>query len=229
MPTEVQIYKDGTVVAADIADKTITATQIADKTITAAQIADNGVAYSNIASGVILATNTVALFYQATAPTGWTRIDTHNNKALRVVSGTGPTGGGQGSSTGGGSGNDTGRNFTSAFASTRTVPLVDHSHSVSDPGHRHPYAFAQGTGTAINNGYNGISSVVYQGNVAELEQSGGNDGQRLAAFTANTAPATTGVIVNNASSGTNAGGTQTTGNTMDFAVQYIDVLLCSKA
>jgi hypothetical protein len=221
MPTEVQIYKDGTVVAADIADKTITATQIADKTITAAQIADNGVAYSNIASGVILATNTVALFYQATAPTGWTRIDTHNNKALRVVSGTGPTGGGQGTSSGGTSNGST--PFTSVFTS-RTVPLVDHNHGVADPGHRHPYAFAQGTGTTINNGYNGISSVVYQGSVAELEQSGGNDGQRLAAFTANTAPATTGIQIYYASSTGFV-----TGNAMDFAVQYIDVILCSKA
>ena len=25
------------------------------------------------------------LFYQATAPTGWTQVTTHNNKALRVV------------------------------------------------------------------------------------------------------------------------------------------------
>jgi hypothetical protein len=31
----------------------------------------------------------VMLFYQSAAPTGWTQVTTQNNKALRVVSGTG--------------------------------------------------------------------------------------------------------------------------------------------
>jgi hypothetical protein len=37
---------------------------------------------------------TVMLFYQAAAPTGWTQITTHNDKALRVVSGAGGGSGG---------------------------------------------------------------------------------------------------------------------------------------
>lgn len=37
---------------------------------------------------------TVVLFYQAAAPTGWTKVTTQNNKALRVVSGTGGVSGG---------------------------------------------------------------------------------------------------------------------------------------
>jgi hypothetical protein len=36
----------------------------------------------------------VVLFYQANAPTGWTKILTENNKALRVVSGSGGVSGG---------------------------------------------------------------------------------------------------------------------------------------
>ena len=56
MPTEVQIFKDGTVVATDIADKTITATQIADKTITATQIADKTITATQIADNTITAT-----------------------------------------------------------------------------------------------------------------------------------------------------------------------------
>jgi hypothetical protein len=36
---------------------------------------------------------TVMLFAQTSAPTGWTKSTTHNNKALRVVSGTASTGG----------------------------------------------------------------------------------------------------------------------------------------
>lgn len=56
------------------------------------------------------------------------------------------------------------------------------------PSHKHAYAFAQGSNGSIGEGYNGITSVANLGNVAELEQNGVNDGQRLAAFTANTAP-----------------------------------------
>lgn len=37
---------------------------------------------------------TVMLFYQASAPTGWTKVTTQNDKALRVVSGNGGVAGG---------------------------------------------------------------------------------------------------------------------------------------
>jgi hypothetical protein len=42
---------------------------------------------------------TVMLFVQTTAPTGWTKSTTHDNKALRVVSGTAGSGGGVGFTT----------------------------------------------------------------------------------------------------------------------------------
>jgi len=65
---------------------------------------------------------TSMLFAQTTAPTNWTKSTTHNNKALRVVSGTASSGGSLA--------------FTSAFTS-RGVPLPEHSHGVYDPGHTH--------------------------------------------------------------------------------------------
>ena len=37
----------------------------------------------------IIPQNSQAVFYQASAPSGWSQVTTHNNKALRVVSGTG--------------------------------------------------------------------------------------------------------------------------------------------
>jgi hypothetical protein len=56
------------------------------------------VSASGIQSGVIPASpipvGTVMLFYQSAAPTGWTQVTTQNNKALRVVSGTGGVAGG---------------------------------------------------------------------------------------------------------------------------------------
>ena len=54
---------------------------------------------------------TTCLFYQAAAPTGWTKITTQNDKALRVVSGSG---GGTGGSVA----------FTAAFASKSVTGTV---------------------------------------------------------------------------------------------------------
>lgn len=42
----------------------------------------------------IVPAGTAMVFFQAAAPTGWTKSTTHNNKALRVVSGTGGGNGG---------------------------------------------------------------------------------------------------------------------------------------
>lgn len=54
-----------------------------------------------------IATGTLMTFQQTTAPSGWTKQTTHNNKALRVVSGTASSGGNQ--------------TFTAAFAAARSV------------------------------------------------------------------------------------------------------------
>jgi hypothetical protein len=49
---------------------------------------------SSFASGASeFASGTVLLFQQTSAPTGWTKSTTHNNKALRVVSGSASSGG----------------------------------------------------------------------------------------------------------------------------------------
>jgi hypothetical protein len=68
-------------------------------------LTSNGTIWTSAApaSGPI-PSGTVMLFYQAAAPTGWTQVTTQNNKALRIVSGTG---GGTGGSV----------DFTTAFAS----------------------------------------------------------------------------------------------------------------
>ena len=56
--------------------------------------------------------------------------------------------------------------------------------------HEHKYAFAQGDGGGIsntNNGSSGITNVTsFGGSLSELEQSGGDDGQNLQGFTAET-------------------------------------------
>jgi hypothetical protein len=81
-------------------------------------MADGSVSSGGFGAGTTL------LFYQTAAPTGWTKITTHNNKALRVVSGTG-----------GGSGGS--EQFTTIFTTRTDIPLPIHSHSASDSGHTH--------------------------------------------------------------------------------------------
>ena len=80
--------------------------------------------------------STQMLFYESSAPTGWTKLTSHNNKALRVVSGTG----------GGSGGNKT---FTSAFAnksisnrSLSTSQIPAHSHTYNN------YYFAENNGNS---------------------------------------------------------------------------------
>lgn len=56
---------------------------------------DSGSAWEDVAT--LIPSGTVMVFFQSAAPTGWTKSTSHNDKALRVVSGTG---GGSGGSAG---------------------------------------------------------------------------------------------------------------------------------
>ena len=82
--------------------------------------------------------------------------------------------------------NSRGVDSSRAFASTQSDQNKQHNHTGGS--HNHAYAFASGSAGSIGNNYQSsdISSVTNHGNLTELEQSGGNDGQRLAGFTANT-------------------------------------------
>ena len=69
------------------------------------------------AVGLLIPPGSKMLFYQASAPAGWTKLTTDNNKTLRVVSGSGGGSGGTNS-------------FTSAF-SQRSVPVPTHNHNAN--------------------------------------------------------------------------------------------------
>lgn len=83
---------------------------------------------------------TAWVFYQSSAPTGWTQVTTHENKALRVVSGTG----------GGSAGTNS---FTSTMSSFNISGTVISSSATGPttltvqqlPSHAHP-----GSGTGLN-------------------------------------------------------------------------------
>jgi len=91
------------------------------------------------ASADLIQAGTVMLFFQAAAPAGWTQVTTHNNKALRIVSGAG--GGSGGSVT-----------FTNAF----TTQAVGGSNSATTltsgqiPWHTHNTIFYGTSGSGIS-------------------------------------------------------------------------------
>ena len=155
-------------------------------------------AWANIPAG------TVMLFVQTAAPTGWTKSTTHDNKALRVVSGAASSGGSVA--------------FTTAFASQAVsgtnasytlqiadIPSHTHTATVTDPGHVHSYSNFNGTG---GNGYG----------------AGSNTNQTI-----NTGSQVTGISVSNSSTGGGGGHTHSfTGTAINLAVQYVDVIVATK-
>jgi hypothetical protein len=131
-----------------------------------------------------LPTGTAMLFVQTSAPTGWTKSTTHDNKALRVVSGSA------------GSGGTTG--FTSVFAARTitTANMPSHTHTLTDPGHTHGISDL----TAITTSASGTFYRAFTNGALQSTS------------------ATTGITIANTGSGT----------AMDFAVQYVDVIICTK-
>ena len=152
---------------------------------------------------------TVMLFQQTSAPTGWTKITTHNNKALRVVSGSAGSGGATA--------------FTSVFASRTPAGSVSGSVSGSNsgggvnghtlsthemPSHSHQISFS-GTDGAQSRSRSGAGET----GTFDSAAAGGN-GSQAHGFTP---PSWSGSFSGSFS-----------GSAMDFNVQYVDVIFASK-
>lgn len=132
-----------------------------------------------------IASGTVMLFMQTSAPTGWTKSTTHNNKAIRIVSGTASSGGSTA--------------FTSVFASRTPAGTVDSTTLAigNIPSHSHTTTF----------GGSDITSVTTSGHQTAADSTTGS--------------------TQNAGGGT--GHTHSfSGTSMDFAVQYVDVIAAAK-
>jgi hypothetical protein len=87
------------------------------------------------------------LFQQTAAPTGWTKQTTHDNKALRVVSGTASSGGSVA--------------FTTAFASQSVAGTVGNTtlSTAQIPSHLHSLTATFGGGGIAGTQYNGGSGT----------------------------------------------------------------------
>lgn len=156
-----------------------------------------------------LPAGTALLFVQTNAPTGWTKSTTHNNKALRVVSGAASSGGTVA--------------FSTAFASQAVSGTVgSYTLTAADiPSHTH-------TATSTDAGH-----IHYMGKNAATGSGGGGGGQFMDTTGTGGYNATT---TGNASITTTIGSTggggghshSFTGTAINLAVQYVDVIIATK-
>lgn len=173
----------------------------------------------DIISGV--PSGTRMLFQQSTPPTGWTKVTSYNNWALRVTSGTVTTGGGRDFTDTFKVGYPTGGQVMGHEIKVDEMPIHSHgvgdpghSHGVNDPGHKHRVRAARESGNT--------------------ESGGGDDEAQDQNFDTNSA--TTGISINNATTGiniANTGGSREhahnfQGAGIDLDVKYVDVIVAEK-
>ena len=134
-----------------------------------------------------IAGGSLMLFQQSTAPINWTKQTTHNDKALRVVSGTATPGGTF--------------SFSAVFTS-RSIPGTVGNTTLSTPqipSHTHTIGDFTSTGA--------YSYGEFQPQDTDLQPGPGQSGA------------------------TGGGGSHShpfSGGSLSFAVQYVDVIICSK-
>jgi len=146
------------------------------------------------------------LFQQTAAPTGWTKQTTHNDKALRVVSGTASSGGSVTFTTAFASQTPTGSvSITSvtgtAGATTLTTPQIpSHTHTIDGP-----WAPSPGKQN-IKYGVGGGASP--QPTISTNATGGGGSHDHPFSFS--------------------SGSGTFSGNAINLAVQYVDLIIASK-
>lgn len=170
-------------------------------TLTASGITFND-ATSQTTTGVEIPTGTLMLFQQTAAPTGWTKQTTHNDKALRVVSGTASSGG------------------TSAFTTvfTNQTPVISGSAGATTlstaqmPSHNH-------VGTRIVTTPNNSSGTGY---FNYLYGSAGYDGDF------GWTPSGTTQVLAQGGGGSHSHSLSATSSAITLNVQYVDLIIASK-
>ena len=174
-------------------------------TISAAQV----VTFANPPVGVF-PSGTKMMFVQTAAPTGWTKDTTHNDKALRVVSGSASSGGSVAFTTAFASQAVAGTVGTSGATTLSTAQIPSHTHTQN--AHNHNYYGGNTGGGSFN-----ISP--YAGGISQR--------QDLGAGTSLDPQTATNQNTGGGGSHDHSGGTFT-GTAINLAVQYVDVIIATK-
>jgi len=164
----------------------------------------------------IFATSTAWLFYQTAAPTGWTKVLTHNDKSLRLVSGTGGGSGGTNSfstvmgnfNIGGSFSFPTGSTGDTSITLDQT-PIHSHDNAGSIGLNAVPINFNPAGGFASWNG-------------GDVQRSGG--WTRNSPTTGDTSPTS---LRNQGHSHPFSASASVSNQPVSIAVQYIDVIICT--
>lgn len=152
---------------------------------------------------------TVMSFFQASAPTGWTKNTNYNNVAVRVVSGGGGGGGGS-------------QDFTTVFSSVPVTGTVAVS-GVSVSG------TVQGTVLSVAQIGSHSHTVRARGASAPTSFQGTPNPGETSMANLTTSAAGSNVAHSHSFNGAVAGGNATfTGNSLNLAVRYVDCILCTK-
>jgi hypothetical protein len=180
------------------------------------------------AGGGGVESGTVMVFHQAAAPTDWTQVTTQNNKALRVVSGSGGGAGGTHDLTAPPSTSHS-HSFSDSSSTTSNSGSHSHtgpSHTHSTPNHSHSHNLSAGSHTLSN------AQMPSHGHYSAVGNSGGydyganiysasisNNGRAGRFNTSNSGSSSShshnlsGSINNSGASNTGSGGTGNTSNT----------------
>lgn len=167
-----------------------------------------------------------SVFYQASAPVGWAKTTTHNNKALRVVSGTGGVGSGSGT-------------FSATFPTTTpksfsvtlTVAGTVGNRTLTTPqipSHNHPGSSTGSLSATANHTH------AYRRSILSPAPNGGSANQATHG-SGTTDPSGTHdhpLTINNSTVGGNAHNHSWTGSgplsaSVDTRVKYLDVIICT--
>ena len=156
---------------------------------------------------------TSMLFQQTSAPTGWTKQTTHDNKALRVVTGTASSGGSNTFAAAFNS-NQTVSGTTGGSAVTITGSTASHTLTVDQiPSHTHREGGSQefGTTSSISSGTDRNTGNDSPGNRFLTDATGGGQGH-----------------THNAGSLAGSSHTHSFSDTFNLDVQYVDFIIANK-
>jgi len=209
------IFADGAGSGAAVTKMTVDTASIEDSAITTAKIADNAVTAAKLADTAVFASGTKMLFQQTSAPTGWTKDTSHNDKALRITSGTVSTGGSVAFETAFASQTPAGSISNSVSGST-----ASHTLEISEiPAHNHP-----GSTVQQREDYNPTTGTTTQTPLGFGDTRGGS----RASNSPLTITSQGGDQGHSHGAGTLAVSSTFSGTAIDLDVSYVDVIIAAK-
>jgi hypothetical protein len=149
------------------------------------------------------------VFVQTSAPTGWTKQTTHDNKALRLVSGT-PSSGGTSS-------------FTTVFSASAAT--ASHVVTAAEMG-AHTHTFSATTDTAANHTHTS-EQPQEKGSKPGSQSAGSTYGDADGNSTSSGSSGSHSHTVSGTSSSTGGGLGHT--HTVNLSIKYVDIIYASKA